>query len=391
MIGAGYYPARVTDVARGGDLDGRRRRRRRRPLRGAEAVRALGDGRVLDLAVAVARGAERRRGGRRAGRRRRPRGRRRRRRDAQRVGPRRAGGGARRRPRSCACTTPPARSPREALFAAVVAAVRAGADGAVPAVPVTDTIKVVDAAGTVVATPDRATLVAVQTPQAFRADVLRRAHAVGRRGHRRRRARRARSADGSSPCPASRGTARSPSPTTSTGPVAGSPAERPRVTRCRSASARGSTSTASATTRPARSSSAACRFPGLPGLVGHSDGDAVAHAVAEALLGAAGLGDIGQHFPDTDPTLAGADSIELLRQVAADVVAERLGDRQRRLLGDLRAAQTGAHARRDAGRLSAAVGAPVTVKGRRPEGLGALGRGEGIACFAVAVLVTGAT
>ena len=57
-----------------------------------------------------------------------------------------------------------------------------------------------------------------------------------------------------------------------------------------------------------------CRFPDLPGLAGHSDGDAVAHAVAEALLGAAGLGDIGQRFPDTDPALAGADSIELLRR-----------------------------------------------------------------------------
>jgi len=70
----------------------------------------------------------------------------------------------------------------EADFEAVVAAVRAGADGAVPALPVTDTIKVIDGAGTVVATPDRSTLVAVQTPQAFRADVLRRAHASGREG-----------------------------------------------------------------------------------------------------------------------------------------------------------------------------------------------------------------
>ncbi|MET0578567.1 MAG: 2-C-methyl-D-erythritol 2,4-cyclodiphosphate synthase, partial [Ilumatobacteraceae bacterium] len=49
------------------------------------------------------------------------------------------------------------------------------------------------------------------------------------------------------------------------------------------------------------------RFPGLAGLVGHSDGDAVAHAVAESLLGASGLGDIGQRYPDTDPALAGAD------------------------------------------------------------------------------------
>jgi 2-C-methyl-D-erythritol 4-phosphate cytidylyltransferase len=67
-------------------------------------------------------------------------------------------------------------------FAAVIAAVRAGADGAVPAVVVTDTIKVVDDAGTVLATPDRATLRAVQTPQAFAGAVLRRAHAAGRDG-----------------------------------------------------------------------------------------------------------------------------------------------------------------------------------------------------------------
>lgn len=68
------------------------------------------------------------------------------------------------------------------LFAAVVAAVRAGADGAIPGVPVTDTIKVVDAEGTVIGTPDRATLTAVQTPQAFDATVLRRAHASGGEG-----------------------------------------------------------------------------------------------------------------------------------------------------------------------------------------------------------------
>jgi 2-C-methyl-D-erythritol 4-phosphate cytidylyltransferase len=68
------------------------------------------------------------------------------------------------------------------LYRRVIDAVRAGADGAVPAVPVTDTIKVVDADGAVVATPDRATLVAVQTPQAFRAGMLRAAHAHGGEG-----------------------------------------------------------------------------------------------------------------------------------------------------------------------------------------------------------------
>jgi 2-C-methyl-D-erythritol 4-phosphate cytidylyltransferase len=68
------------------------------------------------------------------------------------------------------------------LYGRVIAAVEAGADAAVPGIPVTDTIKVVDADGVVVATPDRATLVAVQTPQAFRAGVLRAAHAAGGEG-----------------------------------------------------------------------------------------------------------------------------------------------------------------------------------------------------------------
>ena len=68
------------------------------------------------------------------------------------------------------------------LYQRVIAAVRGGADGAVPAVPVSDTIKVVAGDGSVVTTPDRATLVAVQTPQAFRADMLRKAHAEGHEG-----------------------------------------------------------------------------------------------------------------------------------------------------------------------------------------------------------------
>lgn len=133
-----------------------------------------------------------------------------------------------------------------------------------------------------------------------------------------------------------------------------------------------------------------CHFPGVPGLVGHSDGDAVAHAVADAMLGAAGLGDIGEHFPDTDEALAGADSIELLRLVASDVraVGWTFGNAdcsvvcERPRLAPMRGQMQA--------RLSAAAGGPVTVKGRRPEGLGALGRGEGIACFASAVLTRGA-
>ncbi len=127
-------------------------------------------------------------------------------------------------------------------------------------------------------------------------------------------------------------------------------------------------------------------FPEAAALAGHSDADVIAHAVIDALLGAAGLGDIGSHFPDTDPAWKDADSVAMLVRAAAmvraagwhpgnvdcTVIAEapKLADRRAEIEA----------------RLSAAVGAPVTVKGKRAEGLGALGRAEGIACFAVAIV-----
>jgi 2-C-methyl-D-erythritol 2,4-cyclodiphosphate synthase len=127
-------------------------------------------------------------------------------------------------------------------------------------------------------------------------------------------------------------------------------------------------------------------FPGARGLAGHSDADVIAHAVTDALLGAAGLGDIGQHFPDTDPALAGADSIELLRQAVADVRAAGWEPGNVDCTVVLDAPRLAPHRDEVQHLLSAAVGAPVTVKGKRPEGLGALGRGEGVACFAVALV-----
>jgi 2-C-methyl-D-erythritol 2,4-cyclodiphosphate synthase len=125
---------------------------------------------------------------------------------------------------------------------------------------------------------------------------------------------------------------------------------------------------------------------GSPGLAGHSDADALAHACADAVLGAAGLGDIGDHFPDTDPRWAGADSVTLLAEVVrlaglegwkvtnldATVMAERPK------LGPLRAQM--------AARLSEVVGAPVSVKATTFEKLGTLGQGAGIAALAVALL-----
>jgi len=128
---------------------------------------------------------------------------------------------------------------------------------------------------------------------------------------------------------------------------------------------------------------------GEDGLSGHSDADALLHAIIDALLGAAGMGDIGQHFPSEDPAYAGADSKELLRQVAglvkgaghqvenvdATVVAERprLGGHLGRMRQTIAAILEVEEAR-------------VNVKATTHEGLGAIGRGEGIAAMAVALL-----
>lgn len=130
-----------------------------------------------------------------------------------------------------------------------------------------------------------------------------------------------------------------------------------------------------------------CRFDGERGLVGHSDADVPAHAAADALLGAAGLGDIGQHFPDTDPRWAGADSLQILAAVA-DMVRTAgwtIGNVDVKVICERpKLAPRKDEMERN---LSAAAGAPVTVAGRRAEGLGALGRQEGIAAFAVAVVI----
>ncbi len=127
-------------------------------------------------------------------------------------------------------------------------------------------------------------------------------------------------------------------------------------------------------------------FPGERGLAGHSDADVIAHAVTDALLGAAGLGDIGEHFPDTDPALAGADSLDLLRRAMRAVRAAGWVPGNVDCTVVLDAPKLAPYRTEVQGRLSEAVGAPVTVKGKRPEGIGALGRGEGIACFAVAIV-----
>ena len=124
------------------------------------------------------------------------------------------------------------------------------------------------------------------------------------------------------------------------------------------------------------------------GLDGHSDADVVGHAIADALLGAAGLGDLGRHFPDTDPKWAGADSMTLLSWVVelvgeagwVPVNADYTVVAERPKLAPYVAVM--------ADRVGGVLGAPVSVKATRAEGLGALGRAEGVACTAV-VLVSG--
>jgi 2-C-methyl-D-erythritol 2,4-cyclodiphosphate synthase len=136
------------------------------------------------------------------------------------------------------------------------------------------------------------------------------------------------------------------------------------------------------------------RIPGDTHLAGHSDGDAVAHAITDALLGAAAAGDIGEMFSDRDPANKGRDSLEMLQaaverlrtmgyapqQVDVTVVAER--------------PRIGGH--RDAMRaaIAQALGVAadaVSIKGKTNEGMGWIGRGEGLACMAVATVSRAAT
>ena len=126
---------------------------------------------------------------------------------------------------------------------------------------------------------------------------------------------------------------------------------------------------------------------GERGLAGHSDADVVAHAVADALLGAAGLGDIGEHFSDSDSRWRGADSMALLAHVVGLVHGEgwSVGNVDTTVV--LEAPKLAPHKGAMEARLTEVVGAHVNVKAKRAEGLGALGRGEGVACFAVAVLL----
>ncbi len=121
--------------------------------------------------------------------------------------------------------------------------------------------------------------------------------------------------------------------------------------------------------------------PHTHGLEGHSDSDVVAHAITDAVLGAAGLGDIGTHFPPSDERWRDADSVELLRTAVAMVPgfvvnADVTVICEEPKLGEYREEMERI--------LAEAAGAPVSVKATTNEGMGWIGRGEGIACLAIA-------
>jgi 2-C-methyl-D-erythritol 2,4-cyclodiphosphate synthase len=124
------------------------------------------------------------------------------------------------------------------------------------------------------------------------------------------------------------------------------------------------------------------------GLAGHSDADVLTHAVIDALLGAAGMGDIGQLFPDTDPEWAGADSIALLRDVVGRVRAAGWSVGHVDATVMMERPKLAPHREAIAAALVAALGdgATVNVKATTGERMGFVGRGEGVAAMAVATL-----
>jgi 2-C-methyl-D-erythritol 2,4-cyclodiphosphate synthase len=132
-------------------------------------------------------------------------------------------------------------------------------------------------------------------------------------------------------------------------------------------------------------------IPHTHGLSGHSDADAVAHAITDAMLGAAALGDIGTHFPPSDQTWKNADSIALLRRANELLEAKGYQVVNVDVTVICEAPKIGPHALAMREKLAAALGIGVkhiSIKGKTNEGMGWIGRGEGIAVMATALIAT---
>lgn len=273
-----------------------------------------------------------------------------------------------------------------ALFDRVAAEVRATGDGVVPGLPVSDTIKRVDA-GVVEATVDRGALAAVQTPQGFPRAVLERAYAESDRNE---------TDDAALVSAIGHPVRVVPGEDLAfkiTTPWDLNRAELLLGPDWDVLDARvgvGVDTHAFGDDPGAELWLAGLHWPGERALAGHSDGDAVCHAVVDALLSAAGMGDIGTVFGTGDPELEGAHGDVFLSRVRALLDGEpgyRIRNVAVQLIGER--PRLGARRYEAEEKLMRILGAPVSISATTTDGVGALGRGEGVTAIATALLVAG--
>ncbi|GFK94482.1 Bifunctional enzyme IspD/IspF [Fundidesulfovibrio magnetotacticus] len=283
------------------------------------------------------------------------------------------------------------------VAARVLEALRSGAKAVIPAVPVKDTVKQVDAQGVVVATPERASLRAVQTPQGVELEALRAGFALARREN-------LTVTDDAGlvealglPVSVVEGSEANVKITTPEDlrllAPARVPAALPRVGFGYDVHRYASEAEADAPN--ARPMVLGCApIPGAPRVLAHSDGDVLLHALADALLGCLCLGDIGQHFPDTDPSLSGAASSVLVAEILARFAPAGLALVHVDLTVVAQVPKVGPHRehiRRNVAGLLGLAPERVNVKATTEEKLGFTGRKQGIKAYATATAVeTGA-
>lgn len=264
-----------------------------------------------------------------------------------------------------------------ALFDLVRAAVVATGGGVVPALAPADTVKEVDGAA-VVATLDRSRLAAVQTPQGFPAGALRRAYATAGEGH----------TDDASVFSAAGGAVSvvpgDPDAFKVTTPWDLRRAEQLLAPPPVSRTGLGVDVHAVDPSRPMRLGG--LDWPGEAGLAGHSDADVVCHAVADALLSAGGLGDLGARFGVDRAEEAGRAGLDFVTRSVALLAEAGLAPRSIAVQVIGNRPRIGPRRHEIEALLSAAVGAPVAVSGTTTDGLGLTGRGEGVAAIATALV-----